>query len=500
MSEREASRVGRKRGLSRSSAIAIAVGIAAYLAVALGDSPLHHQGDYGSRPAFAAAATLLMAIWWLTEAVPIYLTACLPLVLFPATGVFGGTVAHGLWATVLPYADAYIFLFMGGMCIAAAMQQWNLHRRIALHIMRFVGTDPKRLLLGFLVATAFISLWISNTATAAMMLPIGVAVIRQFESRRKGRLDHYGAAIMLAIAYAANVGGIGTKIGTAPNALFAQFMNEAGVEVTFARFAAVGVPFVMLFLPIIWMVLWRVGRADDLGTDLGEAAIEEELRRLGPTKRGELIVLGVFIFTALVWIAGKPVTQALRGALPDVRITSAHVEGGVAMLAALVLLSIPVQGRRALELGSLRSQPWATLVLLGGSFSMAEAIQESGLSLWVGGRLVGLSAFPPFLQVLLVSGATVLLSAVASNTATTTVMLNVLKGAVSPTLLGTILFSATIAASCDFALPAGTPPNAIVFASGYVTIPRMAKTGALLDVAAAILASIWCSIIVRHVL
>jgi sodium-dependent dicarboxylate transporter 2/3/5 len=381
------------------------------------------------------------------------------------------------------------------------MQQWNLHRRIALHIMHFVGTDPRRLLLGFLAATAFISLWISNTATAAMMLPIGIAVIRQFENRLGGRkLEHYGAAIMLSIAYAANVGGIGTKIGTAPNAIFAQFMGEAGVEVTFFKFAAVGAPFVVLFLPIVWLALWRVGRVDDLGERVGGTAIADELAKLGPAKKGELVVFAVFSGTALLWISGKPLTDFLRETFGSKAITSAWIEGGAAMLAALVLVLVRVGDRRALELRSLRTQPWETLILLGGSFAMAEAIQGSGLSLWVGSQLSGLSELHPFYQVLIASTATVALSAVASNTATTSVVLNVLRGAVSPGHLGTVLFAATISASCDFALPAGTPPNAIVFASGYVTIRRMAKTGIVLDLAAALVASSWCWVIVRFIL
>jgi solute carrier family 13 (sodium-dependent dicarboxylate transporter), member 2/3/5 len=478
----------------------LAAGLLAYALIAFLDSPLKHQGELGDRPAYAAAATALMAIWWLTEAVPIYVTALVPVVLFPATGVFGGDFANNVKESLLPYVDGYIFLFMGGMCIAAAMQQWNLHRRIALNIMRIVGTDPQRLLLGFLAATAFISLWISNTATAAMMLPIGIAVIRQFESRLEGkRLANYGAAIMLSIAYASNVGGIGTKIGTAPNAQLAQFMSVHGVEITFVKFAAVGLPFVVLFIPLIWLVLWRLGRTDPLAIDVGAEAVRDELDKLGPTKRGELVVLVVFLLTAAVWIIGKPLTETLKSALPF-KVTTAYVEGGTAMLATLALALIRVEGRQALELRSLRGQPWETLILLGGSFSMAEAIQKSGLSVWVGSQLSVLRGMPPFVQTLLACVVTVALSAVASNTATTSVMLNVLKDAVSPEVMKTVLFAATISASCDFALPAGTPPNAIVFASGYLTIPRMAKTGIVLDVAAAIAASIWCWAIVRFVL
>ncbi|MCK6549840.1 DASS family sodium-coupled anion symporter [Myxococcota bacterium] len=487
-------------GLTPARVVALGAGLVAYVLLVTLDSPLTASATHGSRPAFAAAGALLMAIWWLTEAVPIYVTACLPVLLFPATGVFGGGLDDGLATTLLAYVDAYIFLFAGGMCIAAAMQQWNLHLRIALHVMRLVGTDPRRLLLGFLVATAFISMWISNTATAAMMLPIGLAVIRQFEARLGGRrLTHYGAAIMLAIAYAANVGGIGTKIGTAPNAQLSQFLTKIGVDITFFDFMAIGTPFVVLFTPVLWFALWRIARHEALGEAAGRETVDAELAKLGPTKPAERVVLAVFVATAALWVFGKPIAALLTDVLPGRRITSAHVEGSTAMFAALVLALWPVGGTRALALPSLRSQPWATLLLLGGSFAMADAIQKSGLSLMAGDALGGLSELPPLAQVLVATTVTVALSAVASNTATTTVMLGVLHGAVTPQLVSTVLFASTIAASCDFALPAGTPPNAIVFASGYLTIPRMAKTGVVLDLIAAIVAALWCLVVVRLV-
>lgn len=437
-----------------------------------------------------------MAIWWLTEALPIYVTACVPLVLFPLTG------ALSVPESVLPYLDPYIFLFAGGMGIAAAMQQWNLHRRIALGIMDRIGSDPRRLLAGTLAATAFISMWISNTATAAMMVPIGLAVVLQVEDQRgAGRLRHYGMAIMLAIAYGANVGGIGTKIGTAPNAQFSGFMERQGIEITFLQFLAVGLPFALLFLPVVWWMLWRIGRQEGLAGEIGEEVIAGELAKLGPVRRPERIVLGVFLVTAGLWIAAKVLTDFLK-ARPWIpfELTSAHVEGGIAMLAALLLMLWRTQGRQVLGFRALAQVPWETLLLLGGGFAMAAAIQKSGLSAWLGEQLLAIRGLPPFAQVLLSSVAVVGLSAVASNTATIAVMLVVLKDAVAPEIMATTLFAATIAASCDFALPVGTPPNAIVFGSGYVSIPRMARTGVVLDLLAAVLAAAWCWAIVRIVM
>ena len=484
----------------------LAAGLLVFALLALLDTPLKHT-QWGSRPALAAAGAALMAIWWLTEAVPIYWTACVPLLLWPAARVFGPDLGENLRQTARAYLDPYIFLFAGGMAIAAAMQQWDLHRRIALGIMRRIGSDPRRLLAGTLLATAFISLWISNTATATMMVPIGIALIAQIEEQTgRPRLRHYGMAIMLAIAYGANVGGIGTKIGTAPNAQFSGFMERLGVSISFLQFLAVGLPFVLLFLPVVYGMLWRIGRGDGLTGEVGAEVIAGELARLGRVKRPERVVLGVFLAAAALWIAGKWLTEVLRPHVHAFELSSAHVEGGTAMLAALALLlwrMRPAPGlprRQVLGFRALKRVPWETLLLLGGGFAMAAAIQKSGLSDWMGQRLLAVRDLPGFGQVLLASLAVVALSAVASNTATIAVMLVVLKDAVAPELVTTTLFAATIACSCDFALPAGTPPNAIVFGSGYVTIPRMALTGALLDLAAAFLAAGWCWLVVRLVL
>lgn len=473
-------------------------GLVAFVAIYTLDSPLQHHGAYGARPAAALALTSLMAIWWLTEALPIYVTACLPIAVFPLLRAFSGGFGDNLRAAAAPYVDAYIFLFLGGMCIAAAMQQWNLHRRIALGIMGFTGTDPQRLLLGLLFATAFISMWISNTATATMMVPIGLAVIRELELRMDGkRLVHYGAAIMLAVAYGANVGGIGTKIGTAPNAQFSGFMAQHGVEVSFLGFMAVGTGFIVLFLPIVGWILWRVGRQDAPHADIGAAVLTEEKAKLGPLRSGEVIVAIVFLVAAALWIGAKPLTDVLKPQFVDFTLRSAHVEAAIAMAAAFVLLFARVERRAVLELNSLRRMPWETLLLLGGGFSMASGVQESGLSDWIGTQLQALSGLSTFAQLGIASTATVLLSAVASNTATIGVMLPVLWGAVARADSTSVLFAATIASSCDFALPAGTPPNAIVFGSGYVSIPRMAKTGVVLDIVAALMAAAWCWISVR---
>src|SRR5688572_26494361 len=311
-----------------------------------------------SRAARAGAVAALMAIWWIGEALPIHWTAAAPLVLFPLLGIFEGGLFSGLRRTALPYIDPYIFLFAGGMAIAAAMQQWNLHRRIALAVMRAIGAEPARLLLGSLAATAFISLWISNTATAAMMFPI---------------------------AYGSNVGGIGTKIGTAPNALFSGFVERMGMEVTFLRFMAVGLPFVLMFLPVVWLALWRIGRRDQLAALEGGQAVEREWAKLGPMQAAERWVLAVFLATAALWIAGKPLTDWVRERFPAAG--SGHVEGGIAVAAALALLALRPGGQARLHSCSRGMVPWEALILLGGGFALAAGVQGSGWSRAMAERL-----------------------------------------------------------------------------------------------------------------
>ncbi|MGK3981546.1 SLC13 family permease [Sorangium sp. So ce136] len=486
--------------------LGIASGPAAALAIALIPSGLHAVPGHGHRPAYAAAVSAWMALWWLFEVLPIAYTACLPLVLFPLLGVFGRGLAGDAARAVAPFLDAYILLFLGGMAIGAAMEQWNLHRRVALHIMRAVGADPKRLLLGMLVATATISLWISNTATAVMMLPIGLALLAQLESAAGGRrLSHFGTAIMLGVAYASNVGGIGTKIGTGVNSIFCGFLaDKLHHDISFLRYMALALPFVVLFVPLLWLALWRVGKRDGLSAGHARDVLDRELAAMGPMSRGEKKVAAVFALASALWILGDPLRAAiapqlqaaLRGldaALGSgsaaVKVQGKHYEATVAILAAFSLLAL-----RALSLASLRRMPWGTLVLLGGSFAMAAGIEAGGLSAWMAAKLAVVAEAPLLAQIGLASVATVALSALASNTATVNVALNVL-----PQDLG-VLFAATIAASCDFMLPAGTPPNAIVFGSGYVRLPVMIKTGFVLDVAATLLITVYVYGYARHLI
>lgn len=462
--------------------IGLVLGPAVFALIAFVPSALHRIPGFGQRPAYAAAVASLMAIWWFTEALPIAVTAALPLVLFPLFGVFGRGPAGDALRAAEPFVDAYIFLFMGGMTLGAAMEQWGLHRRVALHIMRAIGTEPRRLLLGMLVATAAVSMWISNTATAVMMMPIGMALLAQLEAAHDGRrLGDFGASLMLSIAYAANVGGIGTKIGTGTNSIFVGFLSEKlDYDMSFLRYVAVGLPFVVLFIPIVWWVLWLNAKGDLPADTRGREVLERELRALGGWSLRERVVAAVFLLAALLWISGDLLRPLVAPWVAQVftgfKLQGKHYEASVAMSAAFVLVA-----SRTVSFAQLRKVPWSTLVLLGGSFAMAAGIEGGGLSKFLTAQLEPVARLPLLAQLGLASAATIALSAVASNTATVNVFLNVLPKSLP------VLSACAIAASCDFALPAGTPPNAIVFGSGYVRLPQMMRTGILLDVIAAVL-------------
>ncbi len=474
--------------------VGLALGPLSCLALALIPSPLHDIEGIGA-PALAAGVAVWMALWWFTEAVPMALTACLPLVLFPALGVFGRGLAADAGRAAAPFISAYIFLFLGGMTLGAAMEERGLHRRVALHIMRAIGTQPKRLLLGMLLATATVSMWISNTATAVMMLPIAIALLKELElGKGGGRLARFGTGLMLAVAYGASIGGIGTKIGSPTNSLLAGYLaDKLDYQLGFLLYMAAALPFVALFLPIVWWILWREGRHDAPEGHHGSQVLVAALKELGPMSRHERVVAAVFTLAALAWIFGGPLTALVAPWVPKpwegFRFSGRHYEASVAILAALVLL---VTGTVTWK--GIRGIPWSTLLLLGGSFAMAEGIEGSGLSQWLGLQLAAVASLPFFLQLLLTTLATVLLSAVASNTATISLMLNVLPQSI------TLLTVSTFAASCDFALPAGTPPNAIVFGSGYVRVAKMMRIGSVLDLLAAVILAVYGWIYVRALL
>jgi solute carrier family 13 (sodium-dependent dicarboxylate transporter), member 2/3/5 len=429
-----------------------------------------------------AAVGALMAIWWVSEALPIAATALIPLALFPLLGVLS------MRATAAPYANPLVFLFLGGFVIALAMQRWGLHRRIALLVVKGVGTRPHMLVLGMMIASAFVSMWVSNTATAVMMLPIGLSVIqlvRPDADYGAGRpVDfNFAVALMLGIAYACSIGGLATLIGTPPNALLAGFMLESyGVEIGFAQWMGVGLPLVVVTLPLTWLLLTRVAfpiRIREISG--GREAIDEAYRKLGPMSGPERWVAVVFLSAALLWIV-RPLLERWIPGLTDT---------GIAITAAVVLFAIPTDRQLSgfvMNWETAEKLPWGVLLLFGGGLALAEAVTASGLAVWIASAMAVVGALPTIALVITVALVVIFLTELTSNTATAAAFLPLIASLAiglgeNPLLL---VVPAAIAASCAFMMPVATPPNAIVYGSGYVTIPQMVRAGWWLNIMFAI--------------
>jgi sodium-dependent dicarboxylate transporter 2/3/5 len=433
-----------------------------------------------------------MAIWWITEAIPIPATALLPLALFPLLTISkAGVVARA-------YGDSNIFLFMGGFFLAMAMQRCNLHRRIALQIIHLIGTRPRRIVLGFMVATAFLSMWISNTATTMMVYPIALAVVLHFDLDA-GRGNNFKTVLMLGIAYAASIGGLGTLVGTPPNIVFAAAVKSLYPEappVDFLRWMMVGLPVVVLFLPAVWLLLtrfvYRVGATEAAG---GGEVIAEQLAQLGKPTTAERRTFVVFVATALAWIFRRDLQVgvfSLPGWSSLLGVGEWVNDATVAIVAALVLFVVPSGGDRKgalLDWDWAVRIPWGILILFGGGIALAEAFKTSGLAEWIALHLHALQDVPILVLILSVCLMLTFLTEVTSNTATATIFMPVLAATATATGLHPFLLMipATLSASCAFMLPVATPPNAIVFGSGHVAISDMARAGLILNLLGAVL-------------
>lgn len=437
------------------------------------------------------ASTLWVAIWWMTEAIPIPAASLLPIILFPLTG------GLDIGPTTSSYGDDTIFLFMGGFMIALAMEKWNLHRRIALTIISIIGTNTERIILGFMVATGFLSMWISNTATAMMMVPIGLAIIYQVSEQLKDNdsVDTskenfgFGKALMLAIAYSASVGGISTLIGTPPNtALAGVVSNMYGIEISFAGWMLFGVPVAWLFIFVVWFYLVKIAYPQKMNQlPGGREIIQEQKDELGQASFEEKAVLTVFTFAALAWITRSFVlTEFVNENISDAII---------AMIAAIILFIIPAKNRKGdhlLDWDSAVKLPWGILLLFGGGLAIASGFTESGLSEWIGNQLTVLEGVHLFIVLLVVTAMVIFLTEITSNTATANMMYPIMASLA--VALGvhpfTVMVAAGVAASSAFMLPVATPPNAVVFGSGYLRIPDMAKAGIALNLFGVLLATV----------
>ncbi|MEC1347702.1 DASS family sodium-coupled anion symporter [Bacillus haynesii] len=426
------------------------------------------------------ATTLWVAVWWITEAVPIPAASLLPIVLLPLTGALEGA------AVTSSYGDPIVFLFLGGFLIALAMERWNLHKRIALNIISVVGTSTSRIVLGFMAATGFLSMWVSNTAAVMMMLPIGTAIIHQvsavMKSERKdlaGEEAKFSKALIFSIGYAGTIGGLGTLIGTPPNIILAANIKKLyGVEVSFGGWMAFAVPVVVILLVAVWLYLTKVAHPIKM-KELpgGKELILEEKRKLGKMSFEESMVMLVFGFAAFMWVTR---TFLWDDKIPGIDDTM------IAIFAASLLFLIPSlnKGGRVLDWSVSKDLPWGILLLFGGGLALATGFKDTGLAEWIGGRLTVLDGFN-FVVIVVISTALVLfLTEITSNTATATMILPVLASLalalnVHPYAL---MVPAAMAANCAFMLPVGTPPNAIIFASGKLKISEMVRTGFVINI------------------
>lgn len=473
-------------GYSWYKTTGLILGIVLFALILLFFRPGEMEPEQRYPAAVAAAAAAMMVCWWITEAVPLPATALVPLAMFPLLGVLP---MNDVGAS---YADRNIWLFAGGFFIAMAMQKWDLHERIALNMVYRTGTKPRGLVLGFMIATAFLSMWISNTATTMMMLPIAMAIIEEVDiGRNEG--DGFAVALLLGVAYAASIGGVGTLIGTPPNVVLAsQFTTlfPDAPEISFVHWLFLGLPFVVVFLFITWLVLCLVfplGNGSDQDT---RGDIRQRIDALGAMSRGEKIVLTVSIMTALAWMT-RPQVQIGGFTYPgwaSLFPNPAHIhDGTVSIFFALVLFLLPVnlkKGEFALDWEWAKRIPWGILILFGGGLALANGFRTTGMVQWLGSQLSVLSDMPPLVVVLAIAFLMTFLTEMTSNTATTTIMLPILA-VTAANVLGVhpllLMIPATISASCAFMLPVATPPNAIVFGGGHVTVPQMARAGVILN-------------------
>ncbi len=429
---------------------------------------------------YTMGIALLMATWWICESIPIPATSLLPLALFPVMGI------SSMQDTAAPYAHPIIFLFMGGFIIALGMMRWGLHRRIAIWIISRAGTGPRALIGGFMIATAGLSMWVSNTATTLMMLPVALSVIALADSQNTvDQFKHqFSVALLLGVAYAANIGGMGTLIGTIPNAFISAFFeSEYGYTITFVRWLSVGGPIVLFGIPLAYLLITRVLYSFKARALIGSSElISEEQAKLGRMNRGEKIVGIVFIGTAFLWI----IRPLLIGVIPGL------TDAGIAMIGGLSLFILPVdlkQGEFVQNWETVKKLPWGALILIGGGLSLAGAVSGSGLAYWLGDSLRPLQQFPTFVIILFATGIIIFLTEITSNAATTATFLPVLAALALAVGENPLLMAlpAALGASCAFMLPVATPPNAIIYGSERVTVFEMARAGLTLNFAFLIL-------------
>ena len=446
---------------------------------------------------YTLAIALLMAIWWITEVVPLAITALLPVVLFPFFGVMDGKEVSSA------YINHVIFLFIGGFIVALAMQKWNLHKRIALKILSFTGSSPARILLGFMFASAFLSMWISNTATAMMMVPILLSIIAKLEEHLEpAELQKYSIGLLLGVAYGASIGGIATLVGTPPNLSFAriiQIMFPNAPDISFSAWFLYAAPISIIFFLITWFYLYQRFKPKLEKRNLSGIEFNSQYKELGKATFEERSIFIVFVSLAILWLTrqGIVIGSFRIPGWSELLIAPNYInDGTVAIALALILYLIPSQakkGKMIMDWDTTSRLPWNIVLLFGGGFALASGFKESGLSMWFGEQLSGASALHPIYIVGIISFSMTFLTELTSNTATVEMLLPVLAGLavtikVNPLIL---MLPATLSASMAFMLPVATPPNAIVFGSNRIKIMDMAKTGLILNLIGVIIITLF---------
>ena len=453
--------------------------------------------NYNAR--LTASIAALMSVWWIFEAIPLAATALIPLVLFPILGIVNAK------QTSQAYMNSTIFLFMGGFIIAIAMEKWNLHKRIALNLISLFGSNPSRIIMGFMVASAFISMWISNTATAVMLLPIGLAILYKLEDQFGAeRIRNFSISLLLGIAYACSIGGIATFIGTPPNLVFRKIYAitfPARPEISFGQWMSFGVPMMLILLVAAWAILVKLVYRIDKNLSIDPRVIKQEKDKLGKITYEEKNVLIVFVITAFLWIfrtkldLGFLQIPGWSGLFSKPEFID---DGTVAITMSLILFLLPVKNKKddeiaILDFSTIRKVPWDIILLFGGGFALADGFVSTGLSDIIGRQFTVLNNFPIFILIIGVSITITFLTELTSNTATAQIILPILAALsielkIDPLIL---MIPATMSASMAFMMPVATPPNAIVFSSQRLRVFDMAKAGLLLNLIGAVVITLF---------
>lgn len=434
--------------------------------------------DLGLESRAVLSVALWMATWWITEAIPISGTSLMPIVLLPITQ--GAPIAQ----TTSAYGDKMLFLFVGGFMIAIGMQKWNLHKRIALSIINAIGTKANTLILGFMLATGFLSMWISNTATTLMMVTIALALIKQTGEYLKSDEAQFFKALLLAIAFSASIGGVATLVGTPTNPIFVAIVTDLyGKEFSFTDWMIFALPFSLVMIGVCWVLLTKVVfKASSIDLPMGKDLIQQELRSMGKMSYEEKAIAWVFASVALLWITRSFFLSQL---IPGINDTTIAIAG------ALSLFVIPSKSRESklITWQEAEKLPWGIIILFGGGLSLAAGFRSSGLAEWLGAQLQLAGGLPLFVLILIVAFSVNFLTEVTSNVATASIVLPIL--AALAVAIGVdhnlLMIPATMAASCAFMLPVATAPNAIVFGSGHLEITDMVKAGVLLNLISTLL-------------